>query len=123
MNTWQLSKVCNAFIPNAVPSELVTGPALRAVERMIRKTGGLWVGGRVVANTQGIHFSANALNQAFHEDLEDVYIPLSEVLSVKREFGWITGIVVVEHCQSEFRFRCMGAKGVAAELSTYIVAT
>lgn len=32
------------------------------------------------------------------------------------EFGWITGIVVVRHAGSEFRFRCYGAKRLAATM-------
>ena len=114
MNTWELGKVCNAFIPNAVPSGLVTGPALRAVERVSRKTGGLWVGGRLVANSREIRFSANVMNQSFHVGLEDVHIPLSEVSSVR--------IVVVTYRQGEFRFRCFSAKAIAANFSSHVTA-
>lgn len=34
---------------------------------------------------------------------------------LKREFGFITGIAVVEHDASEFRFRCFGATGVVTK--------
>jgi hypothetical protein len=59
---------------------------------------------------------------AFHVGLEGTYIPLPSIRAVKREFGWVTGIVVVNHVEGEFRFRCFGAKQVAAALGAYVTA-
>lgn len=118
MNTWQLSKLCNALITNTVSSEKVPSSALSAIESVRKKAGGLWVGGRIVANSKEIRFSANAMNKMVHENLEDIRIDMSDVLSVRREFGWVTGIVVVTHRQGELRFRCFGAKEFAAKLSS-----
>jgi hypothetical protein len=36
---------------------------------------------------------------------------------VRHEFGWVTGIVVVDHMHGEFRFRCYGAKQLAATMA------
>jgi hypothetical protein len=52
--------------------------------------------------------------------LEVVNIPSADIRSVKREFGWVTGIVVVEHKGDEFRFRCFGARKLAARISEYL---
>jgi hypothetical protein len=43
-----------------------------------------------------------------------VTIPTQAIRNVRREFGFLTGIVVIEHDAGEFRFRCFGAKGVVA---------
>jgi len=114
----RIEKFANAFVPNAVPSELVIGEALNAVERFGKKHGGLWVGGKVTVTPDGLSFVPNSLNVAFHVGLEEIRIPLLSIRSVRREFGWVTGIVVVEHSSGEFRFRCFGAKQVAAEMSS-----
>ena len=39
-------------------------------------------------------------------------IPAASVKSVRREFGALTGVVVVEHAHGEFRFRCIGARAL-----------
>ena len=54
--------------------------------------------------------------------LEDPHIPLASIRSVTREFGWVTGIVVVRHTKGELRFRCFGAKQVAATLGGRVAA-
>ena len=117
MRTLRIRKLANALIPNATPSELVTGAALTAVERLGERYGGLWVGGTVDISDDGVSFTPNGLNVAFHVGLAPVRIPLADIRSARREFGWVTGIVVVEHTHGEFRFRCFGARNIAARLS------
>lgn len=120
MPVLHIEKLCNAFLPNAGPSELVGGEALKAADRYAKKHGGLWVGGKFTATPDGVSFLPNAINAAFHDGLERIHIPLSSIRSVKRMFGWITGIVVVEHRRGQFRFRCFGAKRVAEILSSHV---
>ncbi len=122
MSDLKIEKLANAFVPNAVPSAWVGGAALKAVNRFEEKYGGLWVGGKVTATRDGLRFAPNRLNMAFHEGLKDVHIPLSNIRAVTREFGWVTGIVAVRHEEGEFRFRCFGAKQVAATLGAYVAA-
>ena len=111
-------KAVNAFIPTAAPSGLVIGAALREVDRLSKKWGGLWVGGSIECSEGLLSFRANSLNEAFHKELEPVEIPTNRIQSIRREFGWVTGIVIVNHQDGVFRFRCYAAKRVAAELST-----
>jgi hypothetical protein len=120
MQAWHLNKFSNAFIPNAVPSEVVGGAALKELNRRLKKTGGLWVGGKIIASADGIRFEPNGMNIALHEGLKSVHIPFSEIISVRRKFGWVTGIVVVQHQHGEFRFRCFGAKKVATTLASRV---
>ena len=120
MRTFHVRKLVNAFMPNAVPSEVVPQTALSAVTRYGKKHGGLWVGGALDLTHEGVSFKPNALNEAFHAGLEPVHIPMASIRSVRREFAWLTGIVVVEHTGGEFRFRCFGAKQVAARLRSYL---
>ena len=122
MSTLNIEKLANAFVPNAAPSSLVGGAALNGVNRFGKKHGGLWVGGKVTATPNGLRFAPNRMNMAFHVGLESTYIPLASIRAVTREFGWVTGIVVVRHKEGEFRFRCFGAKQVAAALSAYVTA-
>jgi len=112
-----VSKLVNAFISDASPSDRLFSEALWAVYRFKRKHGGLWVGGTVSVSDTGVAFSPNRLNKAVHERLEPVNVLAGDMRAVRREFGWITGIVVIEHTQGEFRFRCYGARKLAATIA------
>jgi hypothetical protein len=117
MSTGNIRKLENAFIPNATPSDIVPAAALSAIDRFKRRHGGLWVGGTVSVSQHGVSFSPNRLNQAFHEGLEPINVHANDIRVVKHEFGWFSGIVVVEHAHGEFRFRCYGAKQLAATMA------
>lgn len=117
MSDWKLRKICNAFIWNATPSSALQGHALNVANHMEKVMGGLWVGGSVTATPQGILFSANAMNRALHDGLEDIFVASSDIQSITQRFGWVSGIVVVAHDLGEFRFRCFGAKRFATELA------
>jgi hypothetical protein len=112
-----IRKLANAFIAGAVPSHVVPADALSVINRFNRKWGGLWVGGTVSVSPSGVSFSPNAINRVLHEPLEPIHILATDIRSVTREFGWFTGIVVVAHKQGEFRFRCYGAKKMAATMA------
>ena len=123
MHALLIDKLCNALLPDAAPSALASGVAQGAVDNARERYGGLWVGGRVTATTDDITFKPNGLNAALHATLGEIRIPLRTVRAVRREFGWLTGIVVVERVTDEFRFRCFGAKGVASILSSHVART
>ena len=107
-------------MPGATPSGWLPMAVLSAIERFRRKRGGLWVGGTVTVSHDGVAFAPNLVNRAVHVALEPIEIPASRIRRVSREFGWVTGIVVVEHARGEFRFRCYGAKRLAdAMTETY----
>jgi hypothetical protein len=118
-----INKLCNAFLPDAAPSGLLPEAVLGAVRQARKRTGGLWVGGRVNASADALVFTPNGMNVALHAGLDVVRIPLAKIRAVRREFGWLTGIVVVEHAQGEFRFRCFGAMRVAQILSPRVPVT
>jgi hypothetical protein len=117
MEPLNIRKLANAFIPYATPSDALPSAALSAAQRFKRKHGGLWVGGTVLATSGGVSFAPNGLNRALHEDLEAIDVPAGDIKTVRHEFGWFTGIVVVTHASGEFRFRCYGAKKLAATLA------
>src|SRR6185503_1603892 len=111
-------KLCNAFITDAVVNRRIGGAAARNVEAMGAVIGGLWVGGIVTVSADALDWVPNIMNKAVHDDLPPVLIPLREVRSVRREFGILTGIVVVELDDGgEFRFRCFSARNVAENMS------
>lgn len=115
-------KLVNAFVPDAAPSTFIPVVALSAIDRFRRKHGGLWVGGTVSVSQAGVSFAPNALNRVFHQELEPVSVPAKDIRAVRHEFGWVTGIVVVEHVHGEFRFRCYGAKRLAASMAAVFTA-
>ena len=116
MNIVAIRKLVNAFVPNAVASDVVPGVVLSAIHQFKRKHGGLWVGGAISVSEFGVSFTPNGLNWALHDELEPINLPRENIRAVKYEFGWFTGIVVVEHMHGEFRFRCYGAKRLAARM-------
>jgi hypothetical protein len=113
----KMRKVANAFYPDAMPSRLVPADALSVIHFFRRRLGGLWVGGTVEVSQSGVSFSPNLLNRAVHETLEPIRIAAEDIRKVRCKFGWVTGIVVVEHEGGEFRFRCYGARRLAADVS------
>ena len=115
---FNIQKFANALVPGAVTSPWVEGEA--TLNHIRKKYGGLWVGGKVTATPDGIRFAPNGMNTALHVGLEPVHIPLAGIMSVHREFGWLTGIVVVKHVGGEFRFRCFRAKQTALALASRI---
>jgi hypothetical protein len=117
MSTRSIRKVVNAFIPDATPSDLVPAVVLSVIDRYKRKHGGLWVGGTVSVSQSRISFFPNGLNRAFHEGMEPISVLAKDIRAVRHEFGWVTGIVVVDHMHGEFRFRCYGAKQLAATMA------
>lgn len=120
MTSLCIEKLSNAFMPDAIPAGFIGGAAEKELQRLLKKHGGLWVGGTVAINDTGLTFTPNGMNSALHEGLEAIHIPLADIHNARREFGWITGIVVVEHAKGAFRFRCFGAKRVAASLASYV---
>ena len=116
MTTATIRKLANAFVPNAMPSDVIPADALGAMTRFKRKHGGLWVGGTVTVSQAGITFAPNGLNRFVHDGLEPLNVPGRDIRAVRHEFGWLTGIVVVEHAHGQFRFRCYGAKRLAASM-------
>ena len=56
-------------------------------------------------------------HRAVHAALEPINVPAEDIRAVRHEFGWVTGIVVVTHARGEFRFRCYGAKRLAATMA------
>jgi hypothetical protein len=112
-----IRKMANAFMTDAAPSDNLPRFALEATENYKRKRGGLWVGGVVLISASGVSFTPNGLNRAVHKALESINVPAGDIRAVRHEFGWVTGIVVVEHARGEFRFRCFGAKGLAGTMA------
>ena len=112
-----IRKWANAFIVDAAPSESLLPEAVWAATRFKRKHGGLWVGGTVSVSHGGVSFSPNAVNRAVHVGLEPVEVPAADIRSVRYEFGWVTGIVVLGHAQGELRLRCFGARRLARAMA------
>ena len=110
-----ISKLCNALIPDAEAN----------IDFHLRKGfkkwfGGLWVGGKVTISESGLSFRPNGLNSALHSNDCSVDIPFSDLRSARKEFGFITGIVVVGHRDGEFRFRCFGSKSTADRINVLL---
>jgi len=117
MGTPSIRKLANAFIPDATPTGLLPAVALSSIYRFTQTRGGLWVGGTVFASSSGVSFVPNRANRLVHNNPEQFNVRAGDIRDVRREFGWVTGIVVVRHARGEFRFRCYGARQLAAAMA------
>jgi len=117
MGALQISKLCNALYADAAltprGAAFAAGPV---VDRLRKRMGGLWVGGRLNIDNAAIRFEANSLNRMLQDNIAPVSIGLACVRSVELEGGWVTKIVAVHHDGGVFRFRCYGARAVAGAL-------
>ena len=120
MQFFHILKLGYAFMPNAAPSRLVSGATLRRNTRLAKIHGGLWVGGSIEMSSAGVSFKPYALEESMHVGLESVNILSVNIRSVRREFGWLTGIVIISHSGGQFRFHCFRAKQVAAMFSKHL---
>ncbi len=114
MKTFRIRKLANAFFPSGEVTSNLGGAVAHGTKFVERRLGGLWVGGAVELSQLGVEFRANAMNEALHSGQTTIRIPKEAIRKLRREFGFFTGIVVVEHDKGEFRFRCFGAKGLVA---------
>lgn len=122
MHNLILEKSCNAFSTDAAPLNLGWGIRLAgsaAADRYKRNHGGLWVGGKFTATTEWLVFAPNGLNAAFHNNVGQVQVHVSEVHSIHLESAWITDIVVIRHARGELKVRCYGARQVVDSLRYY----
>lgn len=113
MKAFNLSKLGYAFALNALPSALNSGAAFIRANRVAKRHGGLLVGGSIELSPAGVSFRPRASAEPQHVGLRHVNILAANIRSVRREFGWLTGTVVISHLGGEFRFRCFGARSVA----------
>ena len=114
-------KTCNALIENAKPNftayliSLVTGGvggvvAIGAVLGCFKKMlGGLWVGGTTYLTKGKIVFAPNKLNKMLQSNIDYLEIPLSDITSVAKESGFITGIIRIDTANGTLKLRCYGS--------------
>jgi hypothetical protein len=88
----------------------------RAVARIRRRYGGLWVGGRVSLTATGFAFAANAVNRAVQSGTLDFVVPLDAIVGVEVERGFITNIIAIRTPDSVFKIRCFGAARFAEKV-------
>lgn len=123
MSPFRIQKLANAFFPSSQLGAKAPPLATPGIKLAEKGFGGLWVGGTVVMSHYGVEFRANAMNRAVHGGETSVAIANQAIRSVRREFGFVTGIVVVEHDAGEFRFRCFGAKGVVVKYQAAVTSS
>lgn len=121
-------KVCNALIENAKPNftaylvSLIAGgvggvAALGAVLGCFKKMlGGLWVGGTVVLTNEKIIFSPNKINTIIQSNVDCLEIPLSDIVSVRKESGFITGIICIDTADGTLKLRCYGSSKLMGKI-------
>ncbi len=115
-----ISKLCNAFQPNAETIGMLGIPIRSALKNYKDEYGGLWVGGRLTVTKNELKFSPNAVNKALHGNADCLSINLSDVKAAKRKFGFVSGIIVIETSQAIYKLRCLGAKKVADKINDII---
>ena len=108
-----LTKWCNMLVKDAEPGVPLPDGTKAVIDAARAVCGGLWVGGRIRLFEDRIEFTPTSLNVALHEGDMHVTVPLATVRSVRRRFGFVSGIVVLQLQSGEIRLRCFGAKAAA----------
>ena len=106
----QITKLANALYPDAEPSDLVKGPAIFTVKLFRMIYGGLWVGGEMILDSNGLTFTPNSTNYKYHKNLSPVHIPRKSIQSLIPKPSIGMKIVEVKHSDGTFQFRCYGAQ-------------
>jgi hypothetical protein len=121
------TKLCNALIADAqvkgaVLSSVAAIPMLGNAQRAIggalddyrEAYGGLWVGGKATLTTTALRFAPNSLNRAIHRGDSSVSVALSEIVNLRSEWGFVTGIVCVDTASGTLKIRCYFSKAFMA---------
>ncbi len=111
-------KHANALMPHAaLTANVFVGRAARRVIESYRRSGGLWVGGKVSLTAHELIFEPNAVNRFVHEGEVTRRLALATVVQVADRFGWVTRIVdVLLDDGGVFTFRCFGARSFAEKI-------
>ena len=115
-----VTKAVNALIGDA--SSRIGGPVEQAVERVRRREGGLWVGGRATLTDCELQFAANGLNRAAQDGTLDIRVDLDQIQQVEVRPGLITNIVEVHGPEGLLKLRCFGATRFAQSIREAIAA-
>ncbi|KAF2391745.1 hypothetical protein [Pseudomonas frederiksbergensis] len=90
------------------------GALSRVMEAFKQANGGLWVGGKMALTRTAVRLSASALNRLVQEGTLDIDLPLAMIRKVTLEGGFVTKIVRLDTDAGSVKFRCFGARDVAA---------
>lgn len=121
-----ITKFCNIFSEDieakniTVRSGLASHSIKDTIDKIKKKKGGLWVGGKFTISEGGFNFYTNTMNKAAHISDADISFDLSEIKKVWRDFGWVSGIINLQLENQLVRVRCFGAKKVAREINGYL---
>jgi hypothetical protein len=83
--------------------------------------GGLWVGGKMELTQTAVRLSANAMNRLIQDGTLDIELPLALVRKVSVEGWFVMKIVRLDTDDGSVKFRCYGAKEVAALIEKTIL--
>ncbi|AWM91647.1 hypothetical protein DJ564_12835 [Pseudomonas sp. 31-12] len=83
--------------------------------------GGLWVGGKMELIQSMVRLSANAMNRLVQDGTLDIELPLALIRKVTIEGGFMTKIIRLDTGAGSVKFRCFGAKDVAAMIEKTIL--
>lgn len=99
-----------------------TGVLGKTLKKFKEKHGGLWVGGKMLLTPTTIHLNANWMNRIAQDGTLDIEVPLASIRNVRFEKSLITHIVRLDTDEQCIKFRCFGAKEVAALIKETILA-
>lgn len=85
--------------------------------------GGLWVGGKMELTQSMVRLSANAMNRLVQDGTLDIELPLAFIRKVTIEGGFMTKIIRLDTGAGSVKFRCFGAKDIAALIEKTILST
>jgi hypothetical protein len=103
-----------AMTPEAPVSAIVVMATTLTVAK--KALGGLWVGGRVLLRQDELAFEPNRMNAALHQGVLTIRIPYSEVQSVERCGGVVSGKIRIVTELGAVLLRVFGADGFAERI-------
>lgn len=114
MNTTRWGSV---LMPDVKPSWLGRLLGGSDFERAQAVMGGVWVGGKISIDDEGIAYRPVWWDRYLHLNLRPISVPIGTVQRISFTDQGATGTVFVQHTQGEFIFRCYRAERVATALS------
>lgn len=103
-----------ALTPDTPVSALVVMATTLTIAKKV--LGGLWVGGQVLLKQNEISFEPNRINTILHEGNLAIRIPYSEVQSIERCGGLVSGMIRIVTEVGTVLIRVFGADGFAERI-------
>lgn len=111
------SRLGRVLIRDAVPSLLGGFFAGDLIKRSQATIGGIWVGGKILLDEQGIRYFPAWWERIFHVNLTDKKVSFSEIFNIRvADENKTIGTVILGLASEDFVFQCYRADSMAGAI-------